>query len=253
MIVAADLVARHQVLVDVVELGAPFPHALHVSHDSAVLCSDHQATYYTAVVCHVCTESLPCALELLSFFQKVFDLFLFLGEAAHSGKVLNPKVGPKRLHKIPCQVHAVARYRERALPVHIEEQARIVSQNQEFNVKLRFGFQLLGEEKVLVNPHDNPLSSLLDLHRHLALRFDSLLRGFCHQMVHRETGQLAGELEHMEVGGGLVPYEGLDVQIHGDVLGRDDGDGGGGRGDLGVHHVALTLDSKSSNITQGRF
>ena len=48
----------------------------------------------------------------------------------------------------------------------------------------------------------------------------------------------------MEVGGRLVPHKGLDVQVHRYVLGRDDRDGGGARGYLGVNYVALTLGLK---------
>ena len=63
-------------------------------------------------------------------------------------------------------------------------------------------------------------------------------------MVHGEARQLSRQLKHMEMGGRLVAHKGLDVQVHRDVLGRDDGDGGGARGYLGVNHMALALGLK---------
>ena len=54
----------------------------------------------------------------------------------------------------------------------------------------------------------------------------------------------------MEVGGRLVAHEGLDVKVHRDVFGRDDRDGRGPRGYLGVNHMALTLvERKQLNVS----
>ena len=54
----------------------------------------------------------------------------------------------------------------------------------------------------------------------------------------------------MEVRGRLVAHEGLDVKVHRDVFGRDDRDGRGPRGYLGVNHMALTLvERKQLNVS----
>ena len=46
MVVAPDLVLRHQVPVDVVQLRAPFPQALHIAHDATVLRSDKMSVFF---------------------------------------------------------------------------------------------------------------------------------------------------------------------------------------------------------------
>ena len=50
------------------------------------------------------------------------------------------------------------------LAVHAEGEAGVVPQDQELDVKVGLGFQLLGKKEVLVDPHHDSLHSFLHLH-----------------------------------------------------------------------------------------
>ncbi|MPC23800.1 hypothetical protein E2C01_016864 [Portunus trituberculatus] len=74
--------------------------------------------------------------------------------------------------------------------------------------------QVFQEQEVGIHPHDNLRQ----------LKFDiSLWGGDSHSTegVHGEAWQLAGQLKHMVVQGGLVAHHGFDVQVNRDILQRE--------------------------------
>ena len=66
------------------------------------------------------------------------------------------------------------------LAVHAEYKAGVVPQDQELNIKVGLGFQLLGEKEVLVDPHHDSLHSFLHLQLHAFV--------ICKQIAHIPLG-----------------------------------------------------------------
>ena len=92
------------------------------------------------------------------------------------GEVLHAEVDAEALHDVAGQVHVVGLDGDRARPVHDEAQQPVVSENEEVKLQTVFPLQFLRQQKVLIEPHDYSLDTLLDLELHPALRLPPLVR-----------------------------------------------------------------------------
>ena len=181
VVVAPDLVLGHQVPVDVVQLGGPLPETLDVAHDPGVLAPHHEGPDDATVVGHVGTEPLSDGLQLLRLTQQLLQLGDLGGEVAVGGEVLHAEVGAETLDEVPGQLHVVSPDGDRAVLVHVELEGTVVPQREELQLQAGPALQLLSEEEVLVEPHDDPLDPFSCDHGDLAGRG---LRGCGHQGEH---------------------------------------------------------------------
>ena len=146
------------------------PETLDVPHDPGVLAPHHEGPDDATVVRHVRTEPLSDGLQLFRLAQQLLQLGDLGGEVAVRGEVLHAEVGAETLDEVPGQLHVVSPDGDRAVLVHVELEGTVVPQREELQLQAGPALQLLGEEEVLVEPHDDPLDPLPRHQPHLPAR-----------------------------------------------------------------------------------